>query len=384
MGQLGIGMGGRERKFPAILKGLLGENIVDIAAGSLHTLALSSEGHVFSWGCNDTGALGKGDKIPEEEEFNPSQVKGELEDKKVVQIKAGAGHSFALTDQGELYSWGIYKDIAGGLGHSKGVEKQMTPSLVGGFEKNKKNRKVLRIASGESLGLALLEDGTVYQWGDVSFGKRSSERFRNDKVLPSLVTFKKSKKHSKEDVKIVDVFAGGNSCFALTQSGKLWVWGPNNYGQTGIPRSVEELAVTQPLMIDGLDHVVQVAAASHHAYVLCKDHKVYSFGRGHSFRLGHGDEKETDVPLEIKFLSQLPDKDYVVSIGSGEAHGMAVTAHGALYTWGYGDLLQLGSGEMKDEPLPRQVKSQQLTEIKRKVVKVSGGSQHSCILAIDA
>ena len=145
------------------------------------------------------------------------------------------------------------------------------------------------------------------------------------------------------------------------------------------------MAVAAPTLIPGLENVKEVAASTHHSFFLTKDHKVFSCGRGHSYRLGHGDEKETDVPSEIVGLTSLPEDDKVLSIATGEAHGMAVTAAGNLYTWGYGDLLQLGNGDEKDEKVPRMVTSAQLTDKeKRNVVRAAAGSQHSVIIATDA
>lgn len=61
---------------------------------------------VFTWGCNDEGALGR--KVKEGEEFSPGCVQG-LSDAKVVQISAGDSHTAALTSSGEVYCWGVFR-----------------------------------------------------------------------------------------------------------------------------------------------------------------------------------------------------------------------------------------------------------------------------------
>lgn len=83
----------------------------------------------------------------------------------------------------------------------------------------------------------------------------------------------------------------------------------------------------------------------------------------------------------LAISEDLPKDNRVVWIGSGECHGLAVTAQGHLYTWGYGDLLQLGNGEEEDLLTPTLIQSKQVRE--RKVVKAVGGCQHSIILAYD-
>lgn len=81
--------------------------IVAVAAGGLHTLALSAEGRVYSWGCNDEKALGHG--APE---FTVAMVEG-LDGVRVVQVAAGDSISAALSEDGRVFSWGTFR-VGGG------------------------------------------------------------------------------------------------------------------------------------------------------------------------------------------------------------------------------------------------------------------------------
>jgi regulator of chromosome condensation len=83
-GQLGLGEDILDRTRPALVD--IGAEIVQIAAGGMHTACLSKDGKVYTFGCNDEGALGR--STPEEEDyFKPGVV--EL-DATIVQISAGA------------------------------------------------------------------------------------------------------------------------------------------------------------------------------------------------------------------------------------------------------------------------------------------------------
>ena len=67
---------------------------------------------VFTWGCNDEGALGR---VTEEgDEFNPKVVE-KLEGIKVVQVAAGDSHTVALADNGIIYCWGVFRVSGCGL-----------------------------------------------------------------------------------------------------------------------------------------------------------------------------------------------------------------------------------------------------------------------------
>ncbi|KAI9192315.1 hypothetical protein LWI28_021086 [Acer negundo] len=89
--------------------GNLRRKIVAIAAGEAHTLALSGDGSVYSWGRGMFGRLGTGS---ESDELFPVRIKlensGKVEDErlKFVGIAAGSYHSLALTDDGSVWSWG--------------------------------------------------------------------------------------------------------------------------------------------------------------------------------------------------------------------------------------------------------------------------------------
>jgi alpha-tubulin suppressor-like RCC1 family protein len=72
----------------------------------------------------------------------------------------------------------------------------------------------------------------VYQWGDIGIGRRFSDRHKKNKLTPSRVVFKSAGGRAAPK-RIVSVFAGGHSTFALDEIGTAWFWGPNNYSQVG-------------------------------------------------------------------------------------------------------------------------------------------------------
>lgn len=103
VGQLGLGEDVMEKSRFTPLPNL--ENIVAIAAGGMHSVCLTSDGKVLTFGCNDESALGR-DTSKEGSEFNPNYV--ELPGK-AVQISAGDSHSAALLDDGRVFAWGSFR-----------------------------------------------------------------------------------------------------------------------------------------------------------------------------------------------------------------------------------------------------------------------------------
>lgn len=80
---------------------LVASGIVSITSGAFHNLALNSSNRVLAWGTNDFGQLGTGDTTYATE---PSMTVG-LDDVSVADISAGGWHSLALSSEGTMYTW---------------------------------------------------------------------------------------------------------------------------------------------------------------------------------------------------------------------------------------------------------------------------------------
>ncbi|MDZ7815312.1 MAG: hypothetical protein U5N86_04675 [Planctomycetota bacterium] len=94
-----------------------------LAAGSAHSLALFSDGSVYAWGDNAEGQLGLGYEVDRD---TPTLV-GAFSDKDVISLAAGAAHSLALCSDGSVYAWGYNDD--GQLGLGDDVDRDI-PTLV--------------------------------------------------------------------------------------------------------------------------------------------------------------------------------------------------------------------------------------------------------------
>lgn len=102
VGQLGLGPDIQERGRPALVKSL--EDVVDVCAGGMHTICLTKNGTLFSFGCDDEGALGR--EATDENSFEPKEVSLPGP---VIQVTAGDSHSAALLDDGRVFAWGSFR-----------------------------------------------------------------------------------------------------------------------------------------------------------------------------------------------------------------------------------------------------------------------------------
>lgn len=157
--QLGLGEHVLERRKPALLAPLSGLSIHSIACGSMHSLCLSTDGKVYSWGCGDDGALGRcgADGKPCPTEF-PGHVRA---------VSCGDCHSCALDVEGRVWECGTYKDSSGYIGRvgtGGVVNKCYVPSLVD-------LRDVLHLVCGAAHTAVVDKNGQMYTWGSNAVGQ---------------------------------------------------------------------------------------------------------------------------------------------------------------------------------------------------------------------
>jgi alpha-tubulin suppressor-like RCC1 family protein len=156
--------------------------IVGISAGYAQNLALKSDGTVWAWGSNEDGQLGDGTT---ENRTRPVQVVGPggvgyLTN--VVAIAAGAYHSLALKSDGTVWAWGFNVDGELGNGTEAG---STTPVQVVGPGGQGYLTNVVAIAGADWHSLALKNDGTVWAWGyneEGQLGINSSGDYRTTPV----------------------------------------------------------------------------------------------------------------------------------------------------------------------------------------------------------
>src|ERR1700722_9710317 len=153
MSQLGLGPGTLERKNPALIKSLEGYNVLSIASGALHNAIVMEGGQVWTWGCNDDCALGR-----VTDEWLPGCVTaGGIDRARITSVVCGDSHTLALDSDGQLWSWGTYKDSKGVIGYDAANERQAVPARVRTL-----SRRVIGIASGENHDLAVTDAGEVF------------------------------------------------------------------------------------------------------------------------------------------------------------------------------------------------------------------------------
>jgi len=109
---------------PKEIETFAGQRAIALSAGTRHSLAITADGSVWSWGDGGFGKLGHGDQ---QTQLLPKKVEA-LAGGRVVAVSAGDGHSIALTADGSVWSWG--SGGSGKLGHGEDTSNQLLPKKI--------------------------------------------------------------------------------------------------------------------------------------------------------------------------------------------------------------------------------------------------------------
>ncbi|XP_052285251.1 regulator of chromosome condensation-like isoform X2 [Dreissena polymorpha] len=137
--------------------------------------------------------------------------------------------------------------------------------------------------------------------------------------------------------KIIQVCGGGMHTVCLTEKGEVYTFGCNDEGTLGRDTS-EDGAETRPGKVEGLPRIVMVSGGDSHTAALSEEGKVYIWG---NFRDANGHMGLTEEGVKNKPHQILADQE-VIKIASGGDHLVCLTSHGEVYTCGCAEQGQLG------------------------------------------
>lgn len=317
---------------------LQGNTVIAIAAGDRHSLAISSDGKVYAWGSNSSGELGDGTTT---QRTIPVAVNssGVLFGRTIVAISAGDMSSLALTSEGKVYSWGI--NLSGQLGD--GTTTQRTLPVAVNMSGVLLGKTVTSIASGTWHSLALTSEGKVYAWGSNSTrfdGGQLGDGTTTQRTLPVAVYME----GVLQGKRVTSITAGISQSYALTSEGKVYAWGENDSGQLGNGTTTSS---TLPVVVNtsaaiGGQTVRAISAGIFHCLALTSGGQVFSWGDNSGGCLGDGTDTWRTNPVAVKTDGLLLGKS-VVLIAAGNSTSIAMTSDNLCYAWGDYSQGQLGN-----------------------------------------
>ena len=322
-------------------------NIVNVASGQYHTIAVTGWGGLMTAGMGRSGQLGRpagrlweNVRIPQ----LPSPIR------KVKLVAAGLFHSLAVTTMGELYTWGGGSN--GKLGHgldkfgAHGVDEHL-PKHV----KRLADLHVTAIAAGDRHSIALVEDGNVFTWGNGEGGQLGHGDCENC-WIPVCVQFFRFRRN-----RVLKIAAGTRMTAVITTDHKVFTWGDSTYGELGHGLTGLKGRISSPMIITALAkrRVVDIAASTH-CLAVARDGTVYAWGRNDSCQLGLGDKLVRANPTPVAPFGEAnvygDDRIEAKRVCCSQQHSLVSDSRFRLWGWGVGRSGQLGNASLHTQSAP--------------------------------
>ena len=416
LGQLGRGNGNylEASSTPLVVEKLSSLKVTMVASSYVHSLALTMEGKVYSWGESSEGSLGR--KIGTENTvasspslvtgFHPSShgpngpvVDGTKEEARIVQITAGQHHSLALSSDGDVYMFGTYVDEQDKLHRHVPPQDDTRPST--GYEdmdeeENKHppprgfqcwpvfvsglTQKVKKISTGACFNAALLEDHSVVTFGgDNTHGQLARPVPKLDKSTMKDETLLGIVEHEYLTPKpptwavlskmkhVTTMSCGGYHLLVVTSEGDVYSSGLNESGQLGLGdvRNRNSLHKIEYFATHNIDISTVEGGGMFSCFVNRTGRELYTCGRlleGFScqclprrtplvFDSQEGRDK-IDCTDEVSDIIE-NDQPTISQVSCGGNHVLVRTCDGSVYSWGLNDFGRCGHVGLEHHDVPR-------------------------------
>lgn len=289
---------------------------ITVSAGNVHSLAVKSNGTLWSWGNGQFGQLGNG--VFNSATPNVTQV-GTAND--WLEVSAGDRFSLAIKTNGTLWSWGL--NSTGQLGQNNLTNLNL-PTQVG------TSANWVRIDAGHQHSLAVDSFGFMWAWGNNTFGQLG-DGTNTTSLAPILITSSNN---------WLQVSAGYDHSMALNTSNILFTFGNNTNGQLcDGTNTASNLPIAVSVSGAGtVSFYIAISAGNSFSLAIRNDNTLWSGGYNTSGQLGLGNNTAVNV------LNQVGTGNNYWAISAGDTHSLTLDMGLSLFSTGRNIEGELGIG----------------------------------------
>ena len=306
-GQLGVG--DEENKNTPTKVNLSGK-VKEIMHNSGSVYTILEDGSLYAWGYNLSGELGVGDEVNRN---TPTKVNLPATIKELI---INSSSYYAILKDGSLYAWG--NNSSGQLGVGDEVTRN-TPTKVN------LPATIKELIINYSSYYAILEDSSLYTWGYNGHGQLGVGSVYEYVNTPAKVYL---------PANIKELIIGYPFAYAILEDGSLYVWGNNSSGQLGVGDKVNR---NNPATVNLSGTIKELRNYSSSVYALMEDNSLYAWGDNGNGVLGVGKNDDSIyIPEQVTGINgAIKDISYLSHNASNydvEVHFL--TENGLLYGTG--------------------------------------------------
>ena len=361
---------------PVVTNGSLsGRLIVALAGGWAHSAAVTDDGRAFFWGQSIVGTTSDGTFL---DYLSPTPVEdsGVLTNRALVALSAGVDFTVALDSTGRVFGWGVNSSGQLGNGNRNPARDPVALDVSGVLA----GKSVAAVASGAYHSLAITSDGLLVGWGEDSVSQLGD----GGQFIQRLSPVRVSTNGAIAGLRFKSVAAGEYHSLALSTSGRVYSWGKNQFGQLGTGDILDQrlpVAVNTGGVLSNKT-IVAIAAGLSFSLALADTGELFAWGDNEFGQLGDGTLSERHSPVLVGQTGALAGKR-VTAMTTGAAHALALTSDGILVAWGLNEAGRLGDGTAQSRSAPVAVYTNGWLGGRIPLVLASGSTaNHSMIQAI--
>ena len=321
-GQLGLGNNYNRVSLPTPIPNLPKINM--ISCGFDFTVCVDYEGFIWSFGGNIYGQLGTGNKT----KFNvPQQI---LEIPPVHSVSCGSEHTLIITTDSNLWSCG--RNDFGQLCHGD-KESRSKPQKTSFSD-------ISKISAGFDHSLFQNYNGEIFACGDNNRGQCGSGNFISPQIIPNLIPNVPSN--------IVHFVCGSDHSLFLDSEGNVYSVGYNGYGSLGLGHKLNQNVLNK---IPNIPPIKIISCVGSSCYLIDFEGSLWTFGYNINGQLGHGNKTHIDTPKVINTLKDIQQ----ISYGCCGEHFFAKNLQKQIFASGRNSYGQLGTGDTQSVSIPIEI-----------------------------
>ena len=298
-----------------------------ISCGMYFTVCVDDEGFIWSFGENYYGQLGTGNTT----NFNVPQKIQDIPP--VLSVSCGESHTLAITNDSNLWSFG--RNSEGQLCHGD-TEDRSKPQKTS-FS------SISKISAGSYHSLFQNNKGEIFSCGKNEEGQCGLGHFDHPQITPSIILY--------APPNIIEFVCGYDQNLFLDSEGNVYSVGFNAHGQLGLGHNTNQNELNK---IPNIPPIKTISCVSASCYLIDFEGNLWNFGYNGCGQLGHGDRKHINTPKIVNTLKDIQQ----ISYGCCGFHFLVKNSQNQIFVTGNNSYGQLGTGDTQLVSILKEINSQ--------------------------